>query len=238
MTPPTTAKPSLTDGCAASGHRVRCLKRAFEFPILLNFLYSPDLTAEEANQMHTPVWFWFLIASLGGPDISEEAVEARFAQLSDAELIAVERHVREQVKRLGTAEVYAALRLAAGGSLSDDGFEYLRYWLVFQGEQHVTEVLANPDHLAEFVAPPCFEYLHDWRSLGERFGYAVHSEWEKRGRDIEHLESGAGLWRGEDAVDFDWTEAIKMPFPKIAKKCHLGTCQRLRFWLLSKIHPD
>jgi len=31
---PITATPSQTDGCAASGYRVRCLNRAFEFPIL------------------------------------------------------------------------------------------------------------------------------------------------------------------------------------------------------------
>jgi hypothetical protein len=34
MTPPTTAKPSKTNGCAASGYRADCPKRVFEFPIL------------------------------------------------------------------------------------------------------------------------------------------------------------------------------------------------------------
>lgn len=165
-------------------------------------------------------WFWCFIATLNGNSFEDPDVRERFAALSHRELVAVEWHVRSLVRELGTAQIYGALYQASGGKgLSDDQFEYMRYWIVFQGEAVFRETSRAPDYLAKFLEEPCEEATDEWWSRGEDLGYAISSEVESRGHSIDELESLVGLRRGDSIEKFDWRDAIQLNFQQIEHKC-------------------
>jgi hypothetical protein len=169
--------------------------------------------------MNSHAWFWSFVAAFGAAGVDEDRFATRVARLSEAELVTLERHTRELSRDLGVAPIYGALRLMSGGSLSDDRFEYLRYWIVFQGESFFNEVIANPDVLAERLSPPCDDHVNEWWGSGENLGYVVASEWERRGLDEDDLEERVGIGRGEDTGDWEWRDGLTFSFPRIQARC-------------------
>lgn len=93
-------------------------------------LESPELEAHLDT-----AWFWSVLDAPDPRLPDSPSLEGRLAGLGYEELVAFERHMRTRVRELGTARIYGALHALSGGQgVSDDVYEYLRYWIVYQGE--------------------------------------------------------------------------------------------------------
>ncbi len=166
------------------------------------------------------VWFWSVLDTPDPSSPASPGFEDRLPGLGYEELVALEWHMRRLVRELGTAKVYGALYAASGGlGVSDDVFEYMRYWIVHQGEAFYSAMTKDPDALAELIAGDCREAFSGWWSDGEIVGYAVESEIRSRGLSEEEFNARVGVGRGESVEDFDWRIATQLDFPRIRKKC-------------------
>jgi hypothetical protein len=99
--------------------------------------------------------FWKLIedARRQVPDPADgEEVAARAAALLSAypreEIVAAEQVLRELMAGSYRTPLWAAAYVINGGC-SDDGFDYLRGWLILQGREVFEHVVADPDALAD-----------------------------------------------------------------------------------------
>ncbi|MFD3522564.1 DUF4240 domain-containing protein [Streptomyces sp. NPDC058653] len=102
--------------------------------------------------------FWQLVETAraresGGAD--EEAVAGRASDLLAArpveEILAAQQALWDVMADSYTNPVWAAAYLINGGC-SDDGFDYFRGWLLAQGRDTYTRVIADPDSLADLPA--------------------------------------------------------------------------------------
>ncbi|MGW6444490.1 DUF4240 domain-containing protein [Lentzea sp. NPDC055074] len=101
-----------------------------------------------------PNSFWKLIsdARASVPDPADghavaAAATTLLAERPPAEIVATQQVLWEVLTASYQNPLWAAAYLVNGGC-SDDGFDYFRGWLVTQGEETYTAVLADPDSLA------------------------------------------------------------------------------------------
>lgn len=102
--------------------------------------------------------FWKLIAdaraSVADPSDGDAVAAAATTLLADrppAEIVATQQVLWEVLTASYQNPLWAAAYVINGGC-SDDGFDYFRGWLVTQGEEIFTAVLADPDSLAALPA--------------------------------------------------------------------------------------
>jgi Protein of unknown function (DUF4240) len=75
------------------------------------------------------------------------------------------------------------------GGASDDGFEYFRRWLISKGQRVFEKVSANPDSLADILAPKITGVLEF-----EEFAYVARNVWsEKTGRRSGEMPNAAEM---------------------------------------------
>ena len=181
---------------------------------------EPAVDIPELEARLDTAWFWSVLDTPDPRSPGSPSLEDRLAGLGDEELVAFERHMRTRVRELGTARIYGALHALSGGQgVSDDVFEYLRYWIVYQGEAFFRATTNNPDTLARWIEGDCEATFGEWWSDGEIVGYAAESEILSRGLSVDAFDARVGVGRGESAEDFDWQFAAQLDFPRIRRRC-------------------
>lgn len=100
--------------------------------------------------------FWQIISDTraAAADESEhtDLLTDRLAELEPAEIASFDRHYDEQKVRSYDWLLWGAGYLVNGGC-SDDGFDYFRDWLIGAGRDLFEQALADPDGLADLLAP-------------------------------------------------------------------------------------
>jgi hypothetical protein len=134
--------------------------------------------------------FWALIqattADEGRPDRQIAALRANLAQLSLEDIEAFQAAFDRQMTRSYSWDLWGATYVVHGGA-SDDSFDYFRCWLISKGRVVFEKVLADPDGLADLVAPDPGGPL-DF----EEFAYVARKVWdEKVGRTGRKMPSTA-----------------------------------------------
>ena len=119
--------------------------------------------------------FWMLIARStpyeAEPDRQMGALRQALQQLTASEIESFERAFQREQRQAYTWELWGAAYVVNGGA-SDDGFEYFQRWLISKGRKVFEAVVADPDSLADLLAPgvqdPC-EF--------EEFAYVAGKVW-------------------------------------------------------------
>ena len=124
--------------------------------------------------------FWFLIDQTKPGDNEPPRQLIALAEvlrpLSAAEIEAFERAFRTAQKQAYSWDLWGAAYVLNGGA-SDDGFEYFQRWLVSRGRKVFEAAVANPNSLADVVAPGTLCKF-------EEFAYVPGKVWtEKTGLD-------------------------------------------------------
>ena len=126
--------------------------------------------------------FWSLIDHSALLEADPEAqladLRASLDRLSAEQIADFERIFDETMRQSYSWDLWGAAYLANGGA-SDDGFEYFRCWLISKGRAVFESVRADPDTLAEVLAPGAGGDLEF-----EDFAYVARNAWSaKTGRD-------------------------------------------------------
>jgi Protein of unknown function (DUF4240) len=162
--------------------------------------------------------FWDIIAHCCGPDASEEhwhsKLNSTLASLSPEDIVGFGQTFDRYTNAAYTADLWGAAHLINGGA-SDDGFIYFRCWLVGRGKKVYETALANPDSLADVVAPQqlygesiCGAALGAWRELGLSDD-AYLAAYHPHGRP-PHPELAGDAW------DFGDVDEVLRRFPRLA----------------------
>ncbi len=135
--------------------------------------------------------FWTIIgqttAHEADTDAQKSALEDALRALPADDIIAFERAFQQHSARAYTWELWGAGYVAHGG-MSDDGFEYFRRWLISKGRGVYEQVLADPDGLADMLAPDSQGPLEF-----EDFAYVASDVWaSKTGRSVDEFHESAG----------------------------------------------
>lgn len=116
-------------------------------------------STEVADSAATPMSdarFWAIIdrtaAYEADSEAQLEALHESLNALSTEDIVAFSDAFERQIQRAYTWDLWAVAYIAHGGA-SDDGFDYFRRWLVSKGQAVFERVLAQPDSLAEVLAP-------------------------------------------------------------------------------------
>lgn len=122
--------------------------------------------------------FWALIgrttAFESDPERQIAALHSALGKLSIDEVEAFEAAFGGQLKRSYSWDLWGAAHVVHGGA-SDDGFEYFRRWLISKGQRVFEKVLADPDSLADILAPETAGVLEF-----EEFAYVARGVWSER----------------------------------------------------------
>jgi hypothetical protein len=96
--------------------------------------------------------FWKVIEESYRPDGADrfEALKARLADLSDADLVAFQARFDELLDAANRIDLWGAAYLVNGGC-SDDGFHEFRAWLIGRGRHVYESALKHPDALADVL---------------------------------------------------------------------------------------
>ena len=100
--------------------------------------------------------FWTLIDSArdksgGDPDEMAEILLKKLSGRSVEDIIAFDKYLDYYSRAAYDAKLFAAASVI--DDLSDDDFDYFRFWLISRGEQAFLECLKNPAALAEVAEP-------------------------------------------------------------------------------------
>src|SRR5262249_8656242 len=104
--------------------------------------------------------FWALIARSAANDPARqlEALRQTLRELSAPEIEGFEHAFHREQRRAYTWDLWGAAYVIHGGA-SDDAFEYFQRWLISKGRDVFEAALADPDSLADMLAPdveePC-----------------------------------------------------------------------------------
>jgi hypothetical protein len=100
--------------------------------------------------------FWALIGTTtafeSDPERQLKALLAALEKLSIEDIEAYEAAFHEQMRRSYSWDLWGAAHVVHGEA-SDDGFEYFRCWLISKGRGVFEKVTADPDSLADILAP-------------------------------------------------------------------------------------
>jgi len=118
--------------------------------------------------------FWQIVADAQG---SAPQLQQILLNSTKAEIIAFDELLDEAMYLLDRKDIHAI----TGGS--DDGFEYVRLWMVSQGREHVEAVLQDPAK-----APG-----QEAEEGNEAFGYAARKAYEEKwGEEMPFRQSKRG----------------------------------------------
>jgi hypothetical protein len=136
--------------------------------------------------------FWALIGTTtafeSDPERQLTALRAALEKLSIEEIEAYEATFDELMRRSYSWDLWGAAHVVHGGA-SDDGFEYFRCWLVSKGRGVFEKVTADPDSLADILAPNVEGVLEF-----EDFAYVARQVWgEKTGMPSNQMPGAANM---------------------------------------------
>jgi uncharacterized protein DUF4240 len=139
-----------------------------------------DRVVNESTMMEDR--FWSLIAQTSvheaDPDRQLDALRATLRVLTTGEIEAFERAFHQAQLRAYTWDLWGAAYVLNGGA-SDDGFEYFERWLISKGRKVFEAALADPESLADAIAPDAHELFEF-----EEFANVAGQVWaEKTGID-------------------------------------------------------
>lgn len=117
--------------------------------------------------------FWSIVEQTSGKDGLDQAAALQDAlkQKSADDVLAFDMTLRTEHLRAYRWDLWAVGYIANGG-MSDDGFEYFRYWLVSRGRSVFERVSGDPDALADIVPRDRQDALEN-----EAFGSATAIVW-------------------------------------------------------------
>lgn len=165
--------------------------------------------------------FWDLIdhsaALEANPDAQLADLRASLGRLSAPQIADFERMFDETMRQSYSWDLWGAAYLANGGA-SDDGFEYFRCWLISKGRTVFDKVVANPDSLADLLAPGGgvgdFEF--------EEFAYVAREAWQaKTGRDWNDMPVIANMMYDNEPSGTAFSENpadLAKRYPKLWKR--------------------
>lgn len=148
------------------------------------------------------------------PDAQEQALLADLKYRPLDEIAAFEFAFYEKLKSAYRWDLWGAAYVIHGGA-SDDGFEYFRRWLVFQGKDVYDAALADPESLAE--QSPSMGPEGYWEF--ETIYYASTQAWTEKGGqgDVRDLlpswEAGAPDPEGEPFEED--AKSLEKAYPKL-----------------------
>jgi Protein of unknown function (DUF4240) len=142
-----------------------------------------------------------------------EALKTELRALSAEEIQHFETTFDTVMKRSYTWDLWGADYVVHGGA-SDDAFEYFRCWLISKGRGVFERVSADPDSLADLLAPDsqgALEY--------EDFAYVARDVWgEKAGRPSGEMPNASAMIHSDEpsGEPFDEDEAaLAARYPKL-----------------------
>ncbi|WP_298168190.1 DUF4240 domain-containing protein [Novosphingobium sp.] len=140
--------------------------------------------------------FWTLVDQSAKfedePEAQIVALRSSLSRLPQERIADFERVFDQVMRRSYSWDLWGAASVANGGA-SDDGFEYFRCWLISKGRKTFEAVLANPDSLAEVLAPGPQGSLEF-----EDFAYVAREAWSaKTGRDWNEMPFVAAMMYAE-----------------------------------------
>jgi Protein of unknown function (DUF4240) len=164
--------------------------------------------------------FWDLIdhsaALEADPDAQLADLSASLRRLSASQIADFERMFDETMRQSYSWDLWGAAYLANGGA-SDDGFEYFRCWLISKGRKVFHQVVANPDSLADLLAPDSgrdFEF--------EAFAYVARDAWQATtGRDWNDMPVIANMAYDKEPSGAAFSENpadLAKRYPKLWKR--------------------
>jgi len=163
--------------------------------------------------------FWSLIAATMAYERDSDrqiaALHSGLARLSVEDIEAFEASFQLQLQRSYSWDLWGAAYVVNGGA-SDDGFEYFRCWLISKGRRTFEKVLADPDSLADLLAPKVEGDLEF-----EAFAYVARQAWsEKVGRPGEEMPSAPMLYSREPSgTKFEENAAdLAKRYPKLWRR--------------------
>jgi hypothetical protein len=136
--------------------------------------------------------FWALIETTkafeSNPERQLASLHEALGKLSPDEIEAYEAAFDDQMTRSYSWDLWGAAYVVHGGA-SDDGFEYFRCWLVSKGRKVFEKVMADPDSLADMLAPKVEGALQF-----EEFAYVARRVWgENTGRPSGEMPNAANM---------------------------------------------
>jgi hypothetical protein len=164
--------------------------------------------------------FWALIdhsATLES-DADAQVADLRVSlqRLTPDQIADFEKLFDETMRNCYSWDLWGAAYLSNGGA-SDDGFEYFRCWLISKGRRVFEAVSADPDSLAELLAPGEGGDLEF-----EEFAYVARDAWAaKTGRDWNEMPVVANMAydiepKGSPLIES--REALARRYPKLWKR--------------------
>ena len=130
--------------------------------------------------------FWQLVEESGG---DAKRLQQLLKGLSKDEMIAFDWRLSEVLYQLDREDIHEV----TGGS--DDGFLYVRLWMVSRGRDYVASVLANPE-----AAP----HEEDDPEKNEGFMYAVAAAYEQKFNESWSGVPTYGSWRETGSNQAEW----------------------------------
>jgi hypothetical protein len=136
--------------------------------------------------------FWALIGATTAferdPGRQLAALRSALERLTVPEIEAYEAAFDQYMRRSYSWDLWGAAYVVHGGA-SDDGFEYFRCWLISKGRAVFEKVTADPDSLADFLAPDLEGVLEF-----EDFAYVAREVWgEKTGLPGNQMPNAANM---------------------------------------------
>jgi hypothetical protein len=161
--------------------------------------------------------FWDVVARTaqfqGNTAKQTKALENALDELPDDEIVEFEGHYAAQMNRAYTWELWGAAYVVHGGA-SDDTFEYFRNWLISKGRAVFEQVLADPDSLADLVAPGSSGVLEY-----EEFASVARNIWKyKTGFRVGEMPSSPRMIRDDQpsGMPFEEDDAyLATRYPKL-----------------------
>jgi hypothetical protein len=167
------------------------------------------------------VLFWKVIDSTialeSSPKRQLEALHAALSRLSLEQLERYEASFDSEMRRSYSWDLWGAAYVIRGGA-SDDSFEYFRCWLISKGKRVFEKVLADPDSLADVLAPDVEGILEF-----ESFAYVARKTWgEKTGKPGTEMPNAAPMLYTDQqptGIQFDESPAsLAKHYPKLWKR--------------------
>lgn len=165
--------------------------------------------------------FWAVIGTTTAferdPERQSAALHDTLGKLSVDEIVAYEAAFDRQMTRSYSWDLWGAAYVVHGGA-SDDGFEYFRCWLISKGQEVFEKVMADPDSLADMLAPKVEGVLEF-----EEFAYVAREVWgEKTGRPSDEMPNAASMiypGREPSGTKFDEDAAdLAKRYPKLWRR--------------------
>ena len=180
----------------------------------------PASTDGKVN-MNDLVLFWKVIDSTTAlesqPDKQLAALHAALSKLPLEQIERYESSFDSEMKRSLSWDLWGAAYVVHGGA-SDDSFEYFRCWLISKGKRVFEKVLADPDSLADILAPDVRGALEF-----EDFAYVARKTWgEKSGKPGKEMPNAAWMLYPDlqpTGIPFDENPAsLAKRYPKLWKR--------------------